>query len=403
MVKKQRAETERFPFRKTKLQNLPVPSKRTYYHDATVPGLALCITPAGTRTFYLYKWAAGRPVKMPLGRFPDVTVEQARKKARKLVGAIADGVDPTEARREARGEATLEALFLHWMEVYSRPHKKTAWQDEWQYKRFLTRWAGRRLSAIKKADVQALHSRVGRENGHYAANRLLALLGSMFAKADELGYRGDNPTKGVTLFKEQSRDRFLQPDELPRFFEALNAEPDGTVRDFFLMCLLTGGRRGNVQAMRWDQLGMDGTWRIPDTKGGRPVYVPLVALAMQILQARRDANPDGEWVFPGPGKTGHLIEVRRPWKRICERAEIADLRIHDLRRTLGSWQVATGASLPIIAKMLGHGEGSRSTAVYSRLSLDPVRESAQKATSAMLAAGGMLEGPKEEEGRDDED
>ena len=398
---KKRAETKRLVFNKTRLENLPVPEKgRVYHHDAKVPGLALCVTPAGSKTFYLYKWANGRPVRVPLGRFPDVTVETARKRARRLVGAIADGVDPAAARKAARGEATLEALYVHWMEIYARPHKKTAWQDEWQYKRFLARWAGRRLSTVNKADVQALHSRIGRESGPYQANRVLALLSSMFGKADELGYAGENPTKGITKFKEHERDRFLQPDELPRFFRALDQEPDGTVRDFFLMCLLTGGRRGNVQAMRWDQVGMDSTWRIPDGKGGKPVYVPLVPLAMQILQVRREADPDGEWAFPGPGRSEHLVEVRRPWKRITERAGISDLRIHELRRTLGSWQVATGASLPIIAKMLGHGEGSRSTAIYSRLSLEPVRESANKATAAMLAAGGLLEAPKNE-GDDD--
>ena len=386
-----------FPFSKRRLEALKPPAAgRDQYRDSKTPGLVLRVSAAGSKTFSVYKKANGRPVRYKLGTFPEMTIEQARKRTAETLGDIAKGKDPAAARRDARGEPTLQALFDHWMDVHSRPHKKTAWQDEWQYKRFLKRWAGRRLSAIKKADVQRLHSKIGRENGHYAANRMLALLGSMFAKADEIGYRGDNPTKGITKFKEKERDRFLQPDELPRFFEALNAEPDDTVQDFFLVCLLTGARRGNVQAMRWDQVGLDGTWRIPDTKGGRPVYVPLVPLAVQILHTRRQADPDGEWVFPGPGRAGHLVEVRRPWKRICERAGIADLRIHDLRRSLGSYAAGSGASLPIIAKMLGHGAGSRSTAIYARLSLDPVRQAAETATAAMLEAGGMLGGPKVE-------
>jgi len=103
---------------------------------------------------------------------------------------------------------------------------------------FLKPWANRRLSSIKKTDVQALHSRIGRgyeeqvkgktvrRGGTYAANRVLALLRAMFNKADETGFHGENPTAGVKKYKEESRDRFLQADELRAFFDALAAEPE---------------------------------------------------------------------------------------------------------------------------------------------------------------------------------
>ena len=96
----------------------------------------------------------------------------------------------------------------------------------------------------------------------------------------------------------------------------------------------------------------------------------------------------GEWVFPSYGKTGHLVEPKKAWNRLLDRAEISDLRIHDLRRTLGSWQAATGASLPVIGKSLGH-KNQATTAIYARLDLDPVRQAVNTATAAMLAAGGL--------------
>jgi integrase len=89
-------------------------------------------------------------------------------------------------------------------------------------------------------------------------------------------------------------------------------------------------------------------------------------------------------VFPGPGKTGHLVEPKGAWQRILKRAKITNLRIHDLRRTLGSWQVAQGVSLAIIGKSLGH-KSLQATQVYSRLTLDPVRDAMEKATDALLA------------------
>ena len=162
-------------------------------------------------------------------------------------------------------------------------------------------------------------------------------------------------------------------------------------RDFFLMLLLTGARRANVQAMRWEDISVERTvWRIPETKSGEPVTVPLVTEAMEILTRRKGAI-DSPFVFPSHGKSGHLIEPNPAWQRLISRAGIADLRMHDLRRTFGSWQAAAGVSLNIIGKSMGHKNQS-TTAVYARLSLEPVRAAVTAATSAMMATGATASG-----------
>jgi integrase len=74
------------------------------------------------------------------------------------------------------------------------------------------------------------------------------------------------------------------------------------------------------------------------------------------------------------------------------RSDIGDLRIHDLRRSLGSWQAISGASLAIIGNSLGH-KSADATMIYARLSLDPVRASLNTATSAMLQAAGVKQQP----------
>ena len=101
-------------------------------------------------------------------------------------------------------------------------------------------------------------------------------------------------------------------------------------------------------------------------------------------RSRKDNG--SEWVFPGYGKSGHLTEPNAAWGRICKRAKLKDLHIHDLRRTLGSWQAAGGASLTVIGKSLGQ-KSLQATAIYARLDLDPVKASVDAATAAMLAAG----------------
>lgn len=276
------------------------------------------------------------------------------------------------------------------MERHSKIHKKSWKEDQGQYNRYLTKFRHKKISQIEKGVIQRLHHETGANNGHYAANRLLSLLQCIFNKAMDWGlWEGTNPCNGTKKFKEKSRDRFLQPDELPKFFEALVEEPNETIRDYFLLSLLTGARRANVQAMRWDQLNFErGEWRIPETKNGDSQTVPLVEEAQKILLARHGNG--SEWVFQGIGKSGHLIEPKTGWHRICKRAGLEGVRIHDLRRSMGSWQASTGANLSIIGKTLNHRNVS-TTAIYARLNIDPVREAMEKATSAMMTAGKIKE------------
>jgi integrase len=203
----------------------------------------------------------------------------------------------------------------------------------------------------------------------------------------------------VQRYRERSRDRFLQADELPRFFESL-ARASQPARDFFTVALFTGARRANVQSMKWADVNLERKeWRIPETKNGRPVVVPLVAPVVDVLTRRAGAG--GEYVFPGSGKSGHYHEPSRAWRAICKRAGLADLRIHDLRRTLGSWQAGTGASTAVIGKSLGH-QSTASTAVYARLALGPVRDSVERATAAIIEASRHArqpDGPRHESSR----
>jgi integrase len=383
-------ENSRFPFTKIRLAGLPVPKAgRAVYHDTHTPGLILRITDKGQRSFYFYRKVKGRPMRLLLGIFPEMSVEQARKACQATAGAVSQGRDPQAERRAARHEQTVGGLFTYWLDTHAKQYKRSWKEDERQYNVFIKPLAHRKLSSIKKADVQTLHARVGERHGRYAANRLLALLRAMFNKAPDMGFTGGNPTACVKKFSEEKRDRFLHGDELPDFFRSLLAEPNALLRDFFLIALLTGARRANVQTMAWEDINFDaGVWRIPTTKSGEPVVVPLSDAAAAILQARRKAGNGSPWVFPSRGKTGHLVEPKTAWKRICDRAGLSDVRVHDLRRSLGSWQAMTGASLPIIGKSLGHTQPA-TTAIYARLQVDPVRVSVEAATAAMLQAGGV--------------
>jgi integrase len=382
------------PFTEPKIRALKPPTStdvnaRDFYKDTKFPGLQLAVYPTGAKVYYYVRRIDGKPTRVRLGTADQLSVDQARTAAKIRAGKVAAGENPQADRAGRLRGKTLQKLFDYWM-IYARAHKKprSIEEDKRNYRLHLSPWANRKLATITKGDVQDLHSKMGTENGIYAANRTLALLRAMFNKAEDLGYRGANPAARVKMFREAPRDRFLQPGELEAFFKALEAEPD-LFRDFFLTSLLTGARKSNVLAMQWSELLLDenaGFWRIPETKADMPVVLPLPAPLVTILTARRKAAQGSPWVFPGHRKGTHLRTPQGAWERIVKRSKLRGLRIHDLRRSLGSWMAGNNVSLTIVGKVLGH-KTPQATAIYARLAIDPQRHAMEGATTAMLTAG----------------
>ena len=357
------------------------------------------VQPSGHRAFFWFRKICGRPTWKTIGTFPDLSIEQARAKSAELNAAIAgwkasdySGDDPILRKRDL----TLGAVLEDYIEKRLKAHAKNPIQAiravRWQFDGYMASWRDRKLGTIRRQDVRVLHAELGEASGKVTANRLVQLVRTLFnwALKSEL-WRGENPARGITPFPESSRTRFLQPDELPKLFKALSQERNLDLRDFVLLALFTGARRANVLGMRFDQLDLKrGLWTIPEPKSRVPYTIPLTEEAVEILIVRRRML-QGEWVFPSDSQTGHITEVKRSWKQLLIRAQISGLRIHDLRRTLGSWQAGIGVSLPIIGKTLGH-QSSDATEVYARLRLDPVRKAIDAATRAMLTAGKVTKG-----------
>ncbi len=386
------AQDSRFRFTPTRIAAMTMPGM---FYDTASP-LAVRVYAGGSRTFCVYRRVNGRPCRVRIGRCEDVSLGDARKAATKILGEVAGGSDPAAERKAERKQATLQEAFDYWLENHAKVHNRTWRESERVWIKFVKDHLGnRRLAAIGEADVTKLHVAIGRESGPYQANRVLSLLSAVFHMARHLGYRGENPTIDVKRFPEHSRERFLGADELPAFFEALAAEPDDLFRDFFLLGLLTAARKANVLAMRWQEIDWESrVWRIPRTKAGKPVTIPLTMPALTVLEQRRLRANGSEWVFPSPRKDGHLADPKAAWGRIVRRAGLQDVRQHDLRRSLASYMAIGNTAMPIIAAMLGHASGSRMTSVYARLADSPVRAAAEAATATILQAGGvrLLEG-----------
>jgi len=385
---------EKIRFTKSVIAALePVPGKRVVVYDAGQAGLCIRVSPTGAKVFYVVRKVNGRVEWLRVGDAAAVTIEVARNTAAKIINDIAAGTNPAEQKRIKKAEMTFSDLFAEWVKECRAKGKKSLSNDERNYRLHLQGIAKKKLSDIERQHIRALHRKVTTGAGIYQGNRVLALVRAVFnfgIKALDIPGLS-NPAAGLKMNREESRDRRLHPDEMPRFFEALAAEENPDMRDYIMLSLLTGARRSNVLAMHWNEISLERrTWTIPGTKAkaGDSIHVPLSDAALGILQARAEANGMQGWVFTGAGKSGHLVEPKKGWQRLLQRAGIEDLRIHDLRRSLASFQIDAGVSLSIIGKGLGH-HSQQTTAVYARLAQDPVADAWQKGTDAILVAAGV--------------
>ena len=375
------------PFSKKAIDELPIPaSGRVEWWDESTPNLSLRITANGVKTFYWVGRSAGEWTRSMIGSWPNMNVNGARTEAARISGEAAIGKPAIARAKRHRGEWTLQQLYDWYMDTISKPHKRTWKWDERQWENRFKQWADRRVSTISRMDVQNLHLSVGNERGPYAGNKVLEMLGHMYRQgnqADPVAVPCEDPTKGIKRFPREERERFLDADELPKFIAAVEMLQRSEARDFMMLALWTGGRRANVLSMRWDEISLKtGVWTIPKekSKNKKQMSIALSAPAIAILK-RRKQNSTSEWVLPGVGPTGHYNDPKGAIRTIRKISGLHDLRIHDLRRTLGSW-MAINSPLNTVGKQLGHSS-PKATAIYARLANKTLKNAVNDATSAM--------------------
>jgi len=347
--------------------------------DDEVAGFGVRVYPTGKRSFFIDYRIGGRQRRMVLGQFGVLTVDQARKLAQQRLGEILSGHDPLETKTAGQRIPVMESLCLEFLDQYSRKHKRSWREDERRiHKHIIPALGKRKANTIKRADIMALHNHLG-EIHPYEANRVLALLSVMFEYGRKTGLLPENfinPARGIDKFKEQRRDRWVRPEEMPRLAEAIDREPNIYFRGALWLYILTGVRKSELLRAKWEDIDVGRSeLRLPTTKAGRVHYVPLSKPAMEILQSipRLEGNP---YVLPGLNGN-HLVNIDKPWRRIRKTAGLPDVRLHDLRRTVGSWLASAGHSLPLIGKVLNHSNAS-TTQIYAHLTEDPIKKAMQE-------------------------
>ncbi|MBT2336465.1 tyrosine-type recombinase/integrase [Variovorax paradoxus] len=240
-------------------------------------------------------------------------------------------------------------------------------------------WLPRPISAISKSNLTIRHDKIMESRGKHAAARSVKALRAVFAYAAKLDlYNGANVAKAVAVVDSRPRKRVLSADETKKVLWALDSPQfNEWVRPYFRLLMLTGVRRSNLEAARWEDIDLDaGLWVIPasKSKSGEAMEVVLLPEAVEIMTIRKHLSK--EWVFPSTrSSSGHLTEPHETWKQVLKVAEVpSDITIHDLRRTYGSLLVNAKVAMPIIAKALGHLNPATTARHYAHVNVDAVRE-----------------------------
>jgi len=385
-------------FTKRALEALPVPREgRLTVFDTQTLGLGFTVFASGVKTFFHRRFANGRAERTTLGSFEDLSIPVARGRAADVNAKVAQWKlngfkGPSPFAKTVRTGATFGELIEAYIKGQVSEANDPADAElnlRWMVKKYFAAWNARRIDEIGIDDVLAVRNKVG-EKHKYQANRLVEMVKAVFSwsagsKDGKVNFWPvENPARNVELYEEEKRERFLQPHELVAFNDELKKEAHRDLRDFLTLALATGARKSNVLAMRWADIVFErANWNIPVTKNGKAYDVNLTPAALHVLRRRREETPDGiAFVFPSHGKSGHVIELKKQWDKFRKRVGIPDVRIHDLRRTKGSYMAISGVSLQQIGAVLGH-RSLGSTQIYARLHQESLREAVATGDAAM--------------------
>lgn len=365
----------------------PPGSKKIDLWDTICTGFVLETRPSGGKTYALrYFDGNGRQRQHKIGRFGEITFDQARKTAHKLRSEVVLGGCPAERKAEKKAVplyAELATQHLTQAKTYQRSYDTT---EMYMRRHILPRWAKARLTDIRSQDVSAwLAEKAAEGLAPATVEKIRVIFSRSFELARQWKIAGAeiNPIRDVPRRRfSNARERFLSAKEVERLFRALDASESPQLKSIVMLLLLCGARKTELLTAEWRHVDLERrAWFIPTTKTGKPRYVPLSQAAMDVIEAlpRWDGCP---WLLPNPGTLKPYTDIKHPWENARAAAGLGDLRIHDLRHSAASFMINAGVDLFAVGKILGHAD-HQSTMRYSHLANDTLMKAVEAGAAKM--------------------
>ncbi len=369
---------------------MSVDGKSAVYWDRDVPGFGVRVYRSGRKTYVVQSRGPKGSRRVTIGRHGEITAQQARKQAAAIIGRIKAGKEPRPQSAEPVAEPTVADLAQRYLRTHvaveCKPSSERSYRGSLAH--ILPVLGDMPVGSVEREHVASLH--LAMRDTPVAANMVLWVLSKMFSLAEAWGLRAPrrNPCRSVRRYRTPRRDRFLNREEYRRIGRVLQrAEADGSAWPpavaAIRLLMLTGCRSREVATLRWDDVDVGaGKLRLRDSKTG-PRMVALTPTAVQVLEGipRLDGNP---WVFAGRVKGSHVSELGGHWHGLRARADLTDVRLHDLRHSYASRALALGESLSMIGKLLGHSK-VETTGGYPHLARHTEKVSAERIAGSIEA------------------
>lgn len=369
------------------IKAMKAPDKPIDYFDTEERGLILRLSKAGTKTFaYRYRFN-GKIRRFRIGRFPDVSLAQARKRVRGLRVDIDNGIDP-QAEKDNKKYKPKEITFKELVDIFSKQHLSIRREKtRKEYQRIIDnellkkhKWGSMNASEITPQHVRiVLNQKAYTEGSFTMANRMRSTISKIF----EFGLQHvgltikENPVSNTPVFEqgENVRERVYNEDEIKELWEFWETRQE-PIQSYYKILLLTGQRRTETMNMKWAdielnkpckrmKIGSDGrvypeafladVWTITDNKSNRPHEVPMPEMVMEILEKLKPITGKSEYVFQSPIIKGRPISsVKSTTEIIKKETSVSGFRLHDLRRTFATKLEESLVDEIVIKKLLNH-------------------------------------------------
>jgi len=380
--------------------------KRDTYHDKKVKGLTLRITEKGVKSFVVRQRVNGKAVMITLGRYPAMTIEQARKSAMDTLNSCSSGINPNDEKHNNKiNSVKLESVFNDYLSSRgSNLKEKTISDYKSIFNSIFKDWSKKEILSISRNMVEVKHKNIGKKS-IYRANAAMRLLRALFNYASG-AYEDSNGEPIVThnpvqrishnksWFKEKVRTNILQPSDLKPWYKAvqkiselkvnsIRINVSDTTADLLVFILFTGLRQSEASGLLWSDVDFSNDmFTVRNTKNHTDHTLPLTNFTKDLLIKRKHLC-SGKFVFCGKDKDSAIVNPYKQVKKIREISGI-EFTMHDLRRTFGTIADSLEIQHHIIKKLMNHTNNDVTIKHYVQPSIERLRKPIQQISDYII-------------------
>jgi len=374
--------SKKFNFTQSRVRELGSPeSGRLDYQDTEVSKLVCRVSHTGNKSFLVTKRVDGKLKNVTIGKFPDVSVTEARKKAQVILTELNSGIDPTAVKRKKGLAATslVDVLELYLEDRDLKPY--TVADYRYKLKLAFQDWLTKPVNSITEDMILKRHKLIS-QTGKTTANNTMRVLRLTLNYALAVGMIESNPasilSKARLWHKNNRKDRVIPSNQLQAWHGAVDALPNQRAKVYLLMALYMGFRSSELLTLEWSHVDIKGqSITLYDTKNGTNHSLPIPLVLMPHIKMLRDLTGAYRWVFSGDKPDRPMAIPAKPMKMVTKISGV-EFSPHDCRRTFATISEAVNLPMSMIKRLMNHVTTNDVTGGYIVTEEETLRQAINK-------------------------